>query len=639
MIEKILKDSGYIANQELEIALDVALSSSPSGAILEGPPGCGKTFLAEVVCKATCASVEYYACVQGTVEDNLFYKLVPDASVASGISMRDAVLLKALKKSRSAKVGVIVDEIDKAPASCDPVFLSFLQSAKVALGDEEIVGRKENLVVFYTTNGERDLSEALRRRVAWIKFPPLPMSVVREALELTHANHERIPDAMKVYALSLRVNLDKPVTIQELRQLLDACTLLGEKADWNILVRTLVAKSDGNMELLSEALKLKPAPEERVTISVPDLTENWNEEIAEPVSEDVEFVPFVPKMPKISVPFKTGPASEEEKEVSCGAVMKATAETADMLIKSQKLVQKTDLDFGLFRNIGANFVGEKMKLEPRVAKYSWKCIKEFTVTFPLPILDNFKGLVEIQVPLTREMLVNSDGIHSSGQAKTSRYIYKNTADEIAGRFENDENIHFRFLLSSSTLQIFVDENGALKNIAPSGDLIQFEIEDEEFRSEKERENRERSERERENIEKKRRAEEEFETAKIELSKNNRIFQFLEKYLVKDASNSYINFVGENDIVCAVKARILKEFSEAETKKKNRIVREILEFDSGSIQIAGSWVINDNKYRGKYERVPSRYFIQEINEYAVKAMEKRIDAEFKKIGKEIDQDVI
>jgi len=75
---------------------------------------------------------------------------------------------------------------------------------------------------------------------------------------MTHAGHPQLEAAVNLYTRCLQAELPKPATIQELRQLLDAITVLGDNADWNDLVLQFVTKTVENHRLLKSVEEYTP---------------------------------------------------------------------------------------------------------------------------------------------------------------------------------------------------------------------------------------------------------------------------------------------------------------------------------------------------------------------------------------------
>ena len=177
-----------------------------SAILLEGDPGCGKTFLSEIFSKFLGSETEYIytQCVEETNSDRLIatYNVPAIVKGDADKSIAEGILTKAINLANSGKKVVLtIDELDKAREVLDSYFLSFLQNGKIETSDNEILsltddGRK-NLYVILAKNNERDLLDALLRRCSVIKLPPMPPVLVYKTLIKKFENVEHDPKFLK----------------------------------------------------------------------------------------------------------------------------------------------------------------------------------------------------------------------------------------------------------------------------------------------------------------------------------------------------------------------------------------------------------------------------------------------------------
>lgn len=212
--KKIFEELGYTF-QSADVLEDVYLfykyynnkaNKGVSAILLEGDPGCGKTFLSEVFCQFLGNETEYIytQCVEETNSDRLIatYNVPAIVKGEADKSVAEGILSKAIKSANlGTKVVLTIDELDKAREVLDSYFLDFLQNGKIETSDNEILpltedGRK-NLYVILAKNNERNLLDALLRRCSVIKLPPMPPVLVYKTLLKKFENIEHDPKFLK----------------------------------------------------------------------------------------------------------------------------------------------------------------------------------------------------------------------------------------------------------------------------------------------------------------------------------------------------------------------------------------------------------------------------------------------------------
>lgn len=177
-----------------------------SAILLEGDPGCGKTYLSEVFSSFLGKDTEYIytQCVEETNSDRLIatYNVPAIVKGDADKSIAEGILTKAINLANAGKKVVLtIDELDKAREVLDSYFLDFLQNGKIETSDNEILsltedGRK-NLYVILAKNNERDLLDALLRRCSVIKLPPMPPVLAYKTLLKRFENIEHDPKFLK----------------------------------------------------------------------------------------------------------------------------------------------------------------------------------------------------------------------------------------------------------------------------------------------------------------------------------------------------------------------------------------------------------------------------------------------------------
>lgn len=330
-----LNKHGYLCDQRFANTVLASLHNNPvAGAFLFGPAGTGKSYLPEVLSQINQTEMHFYQCFPGTREDDLLVKILPSEDTVSGVAMHDGVILRAVEAAKAGKkTYLVLDEWDKTRPSADSFLLDFLQNGRVDYnGHSAKLSKKDmsHLTVFITMNDEREISEPLLRRLPKIDFKPLHYNLVKEALLRTHPNHLQVEACVRLYNNTVNAGLSKPATIQELRQLLDAITLLQEEADWNDLVYQFVTKTPEQHYLLSQYRGEKISFAEPPKIEVADFEEDEEE-----IEEEEAPVPTMPAprlvRPKVLTPIQKAKVHEEVPAEASG-VVELNEHTYDTLV-------------------------------------------------------------------------------------------------------------------------------------------------------------------------------------------------------------------------------------------------------------------------------------------------------------------
>ena len=223
-----LTDAGYLCTRQFAAQVSASINNKPvAGAFLYGPAGTGKSYLPMIISQITGHKMFFFQCAPGTKEDDLLMKLWPDETTASGVKVSPGAVYEAAEASHKKK-------------------------GRISIPAKQTTAKFENMMVFFTANDERQFHEAFYRRFPKIDMTPLSPKLVRQALQLTHAENPYIDTMVMLYKRTLAAQLPKAATIQELRQLMDAIDHLGEDADWNTLVYQFVTKTEENHQLLAK---------------------------------------------------------------------------------------------------------------------------------------------------------------------------------------------------------------------------------------------------------------------------------------------------------------------------------------------------------------------------------------------------
>ena len=197
-----MDEAHYIYDDTLATVLYVALQLGRP-LLIEGAAGVGKTEIAKVMAAALDRDLVRLQCYEGLDESKALYEwnyqkqlLSIQVNMGSRDSeeltrslFSDEYLLERplLKSIRSEKpVVLLIDEIDKADEEFEAFLLELLSEMQVSIPEVGTIRAKSVPFVVLTSNRARPLSEALRRRCAYlyIQYPDLEkeLSILRAKL-------------------------------------------------------------------------------------------------------------------------------------------------------------------------------------------------------------------------------------------------------------------------------------------------------------------------------------------------------------------------------------------------------------------------------------------------------------------------
>ncbi len=205
-LKKKMDEARYIYDDTLATVLAVALALGRP-LLIEGAAGVGKTEIAKVMASALDRDLVRLQCYEGLDESKALYewnyqKQLLSIQVNMGTQDTDSLtkslfsdeyLLERplLRSIRSEKpVVLLIDEIDKADEEFEAFLLELLSEMQVTIPEVGTVQAKSVPFVVLTSNRARPLSEALRRRCAYlyIQYPDMEKELAILRAKLPHVD-------------------------------------------------------------------------------------------------------------------------------------------------------------------------------------------------------------------------------------------------------------------------------------------------------------------------------------------------------------------------------------------------------------------------------------------------------------------
>ena len=229
-LKRKMDEAHYIYDETLATVLFVALQLGRP-LLIEGAAGVGKTEIAKVMASALDRDLVRLQCYEGLDESKALYewnyqKQLLSIQVNMNSQDKDALtkslfsdeyLLERplLQSIRSEKeVVLLIDEIDKADEEFEAFLLELLSEMQVTIPEVGTIRAKSIPFVVLTSNRARPLSEALRRRCAYlyIEYPDMQKELAILRAKLPHVD-DRLHAQVALAVQKLRANetiLKKP---------------------------------------------------------------------------------------------------------------------------------------------------------------------------------------------------------------------------------------------------------------------------------------------------------------------------------------------------------------------------------------------------------------------------------------------
>ncbi|MCO1601260.1 MULTISPECIES: AAA family ATPase [Desulfosporosinus] len=267
--ENELEAIGYITERNDRIALTTYLATELGKPILiSGPAGVGKTEIAKVLSQVLDAPLIRLQCYEGLDETKALYEWnyqrqllkiqmgrehLQEADLFSTNYLLPRPLLQALLSEKRSVL--LIDEIDKTDSEFEAFLFELLGEFQVTIPEMGTIRAKERPMVVLTSNGERELSDGLKRRCIFLYVEP---PSVNKEVRILRAKVPDLPErlalevARAVNVLRERLSLNKIPSVSETMDWAKALLVMGKTGldpAWVDATLTLLLKSQDDVEL------------------------------------------------------------------------------------------------------------------------------------------------------------------------------------------------------------------------------------------------------------------------------------------------------------------------------------------------------------------------------------------------------
>ncbi len=255
--------AGYIADEDLASLVWMGLALERP-LLLEGEAGVGKTAIASACAKALDRPLLRLQCYEGLDLSQAVYEWnysrqlleirMAEAGQADRLALRENLFSEAyllerplLQAIRSPEPCVLlIDEIDRADDAFEAFLLEMLSEYQVTVPEIGTLTARSKPLVILTSNGTRDLSDALRRRCLfhYVDFPTLARETQIVRTLVPEAATRLVEEAVAFVQRLRKEDLDKTPGVAETLDWVRVLFKLGHgelPVDPQVLVPTLAA--------------------------------------------------------------------------------------------------------------------------------------------------------------------------------------------------------------------------------------------------------------------------------------------------------------------------------------------------------------------------------------------------------------
>ena len=253
-----LSDVSYLADDGISGIVYLA-DRLAKPVLIEGPAGTGKTQLAKSVAEMSDARLIRLQCYEGLDESKALYEWnykkqllriqaeneTRDWSeIEDDLFSEDFLLSRPLLEAIRAEdpVVLLIDEVDRVEIETEALLLEILSEYQVSIPELGTVEGTQVPLVFLTSNGTRELSEALKRRCLYLYIDYPDLKREREIINAKIPGmDENLADQIARIVRSIRqLDLKKHPSVSETHDWAKTLLLLGvQKIDADVATDTV----------------------------------------------------------------------------------------------------------------------------------------------------------------------------------------------------------------------------------------------------------------------------------------------------------------------------------------------------------------------------------------------------------------